>query len=171
MRMNAGVLLVGLLVVGSTVSAEATECARRVRFVRFLYQCVLGRVADGPGLAFWTSAQNDGPGLYRAFYRSGEFAARGLSDEDFVANHYACLLRSPHPDQEGLAFWVERLQQGMPRADMVEAFLVSPEYQENYSEAIRFASRRCQPRPRPVAFQWWYTPPAGRADRRLPRDP
>lgn len=107
------------------VDEHALQAAR-------LYDTVLGRLPDAPGLAFQASLLDSGVALRdvaAAFTHSPEFQAKygALDDRQFVSNLYLNTLhRAAEP--AGLDHWVARLQGGASRSDVVLGFSESPEH-------------------------------------------
>ena len=107
------------------VDEHALQAAR-------LYDTVLGRLPDAPGLAFQASLLDSGVALRdiaAAFTRSPEFQAKygTLDDRQFVSNLYLNTLhRAAEP--AGLEHWVAQIQGGASRSDVVLGFSESPEH-------------------------------------------
>ncbi len=107
-------------------SEAAAEVAR-------LYDTVLGRLPDAPGLAAWKDALEGGKAslaqVADAFTASAEFKGRygGLGDRDFADALYANTLDRP-ADQAGLDYWTGVLGSGVSRAEVVLAFSESQEH-------------------------------------------
>jgi hypothetical protein len=98
-----------------------------------LYQAAFDRTPDSVGLGFWINALDSGINLETVaagFLASSEAAAHygaDLSNAAFAARLYEHALHRT-PDQAGLAWWVERLDQGaVSRTDMLVAFSESAE--------------------------------------------
>jgi hypothetical protein len=101
-------------------------------FVAGLYQNVLGRIADPPGLEFWTTRlhqhchENGLSAIAQAFFDSPEFrTSRPLTLPDLVTTLYRVLLaRGPEPG--GLAYWAGVFRQD--RLSLATAFVESAEF-------------------------------------------
>lgn len=113
-------------------------------FVSRLYANVLGRAPDDAGLQAWTAQL--AKGVSRAevlvgFSESAEHkAATGASTARLwtvdpeamdVLRAYATVLDRV-PDAGGLAFWVAARDAGLAEAEMVDAFIGSPEFQARF---------------------------------------
>jgi hypothetical protein len=97
-----------------------------------LYFAYLLRIPDYGGLQYWIGQFRGGMSLSaisQAFANSPEFNARygALTNAGFVALVYQNVLGRA-PDAGGLAYWVNQLNAGMTRGDMMVAFSESPEY-------------------------------------------
>ena len=98
-----------------------------------LYQTAFGRVADESGFTVWTNyVDNSGMSLSQvanSFVASTEFANKFgnyVSNVDFVSDVYqAAFGRSA--DVAGRSFWVQQLDRGLSKADLILAFASSSE--------------------------------------------
>ena len=105
---------------------DAAEVAR-------LYDTALGRLPDLAGLSSWT--QNLAGGtmsllqVAQAFVASAEFQADYgmLDNSDFLNQLYQNTLHRP-PDPAGLTSWLNALNSGVTRAQVVLGFSESPEH-------------------------------------------
>ena len=110
-------------------------------FLNRTYQNVLGRAADAPGLTYWLN--NLGHGATRAdvvvnFGESSEFKTKiaatlpnGLWDQDEGATSIARVYQATlgrHPDETGLRYWDNALDNGTSLRDMVQGFTGSTEF-------------------------------------------
>lgn len=101
-------------------------------FVMRLYDSVLNREPDAFGLDSWLDTMAAGmskAGVAQRFIASPEFAAKTgqLSNADFVEFLYMSSLGRPS-DPGGKQGWVNALDQGMSRADVVIGFSESAEH-------------------------------------------
>ncbi len=107
-------------------SEAAAEVAR-------LYDTVLGRLPDTPGLVAWKDAIEGGRAtllqVADAFTGSTEFKAQygNLGNRDFANALYVNTLDRP-ADQAGLDHWTNVLNSGVSRAEVVLAFSESREH-------------------------------------------
>lgn len=98
-----------------------------------LYDTVLQRGADAPGLDYWMDEIEDRGSTIEfaaaSLLGSQEFQATAghLSDADFVSYLYQHAL-GRSGDTAGEAYWVERLSEGMNRADVLLGFSESGEH-------------------------------------------
>jgi len=117
------------------------------QFVTLLYDNVLGRAPDAGGFSNWVGAL--GRGLPReevvlrfseslehrnstaADLEAFELAHDPTAWADEVYRLYRAVL-DREPDEQGLAIWVEQLAEGKSFADVVSAFMGSPEFQATY---------------------------------------
>lgn len=121
-------------------------------YVTAAYLSVLGRNPDYSGFEYWLSLYNSGVlasagcgapttatmqscsqiGLLDQFIASTEFAARfnAVNNTSFVTVVYENVLGRA-PDASGLNFWVQSLA-SMSRAQLLQAFILCPEYQSRF---------------------------------------
>ena len=97
-----------------------------------LYQAFFGRSPDTAGLAFWLEQRAGGAdieSIATAFADSDEFRALAGEPDNgaFVDDVYRNVLGRA-PDAEGRSFWIDRLDNGLPRGDLVVAFSEAPEF-------------------------------------------
>lgn len=105
-----------------------------------LYQAILGRDPDQAGLNFWIERFQQGAlftDLASDFLDTPEADARfgGLDDAGFVDRLYENVLGRPG-EQDGRAFWIEQLQQGANREDVLIAFSESDENREGTQDEV-----------------------------------
>lgn len=98
-----------------------------------LYQAAFNRAPDQGGLSYWLDKMDDGLSLATTaqnFLNSAENLARygALTDIQFVQQLYANVLHR-EPDAGGLAFHLNNLTVGVPRAIVLVEFSESPENQ------------------------------------------
>ena len=105
-----------------------------------LYDTTLHRHPDLEGLTFWENAIKGGTTLHDVindFINSNEFKATygNLNNSDFIKLLYINTLHRPE-DAPGATFWVNGLNNGMSRADVVGGFSESPEHVANTASSI-----------------------------------
>ncbi|QRK08289.1 DUF4214 domain-containing protein [Archangium violaceum] len=128
---------------------EVHDSMTHADYVKYLYEILLGRVGDSGGLTTWTNALLNGSmtriELQIAFLESNEYKVNRLatgnyapastmnamSNTYFVSYAYAVLL-GRDPDASGLATYVDALQSGATRGDVVESLINSAEYKARY---------------------------------------
>jgi len=132
-----------------------TSVRREIDTVFDFYRGLLSRLPDNGGLDYWIgqfrSAQCSGnagqisaqaESISAAFVSSGEYAARGRSNAQFVGDLYNAFLRRGG-DMEGVSFWIAELASGRRTRDQVRlAFVASPEFSARVSAV---AAQGCQP--------------------------
>ncbi len=97
-----------------------------------LYRAAFDRAPDKAGVGFWMNALEDGISLHdiaQGFINSPEFTAlygANVSNTDFVTRLYANILDRT-PDAGGFAFWLNALNSGYARADVLANFSESSE--------------------------------------------
>ncbi|TPG46418.1 DUF4214 domain-containing protein [Roseomonas nepalensis] len=101
-----------------------------------LYQSGLGRGPDQGGLHFWNQELESGQftltDLASGFLSSPEYVSRfgtNLNNHDFMVRIYENIL-GREPEQDGLSFWVNSLNQGSSRPLVLSLVSESP---ENYT--------------------------------------
>jgi len=114
---------------------QSSEFTNREKFVAQAYVAVLQREADYAGFRFYANQLLQGLSqqqMINFFVGSAEFQQKygTLSDSDFVSQMYLAILLRP-ADSGGLAYWVNRLQTGMTRSQLVLNFMASTEFQTN----------------------------------------
>ena len=104
-----------------------------------LYEAMLGRDADGAGLAFWASQSFSGvdfDAMVSAFTDSAEYAARSTLDAGtWLAALYDNVLHRA-ADSEGQAYWLTQLDAGLTRHDIETTFVLSAEFAESAHELV-----------------------------------
>jgi Domain of unknown function (DUF4214)/FG-GAP-like repeat len=115
-----------------------------------LYTAALDRAPDAEGLGYWISALDRGASLQsvaRGFVDSTEFQTNFYGDGSnatFVTALYNNVLDRA-PDAEGYNFWLNALNRGADRADILLGFSESP---ENYATAVELTGGA-------VVYQEW----------------
>lgn len=100
-----------------------------------LYQAAFNRAPDLPGLGFWIAAMDGGMPLHAvaaSFVEADEFKdlyGADPTDLHLVTAMYGNVLHRP-PDQDGLDFWMARMQDGMDEAALLAWFSDSKENRE-----------------------------------------
>lgn len=99
-----------------------------------LYQAAFNRVPDQAGLGFWMALMDKGMSLKEAagfFVTSPEFTGlygAAPSDASFVNQMYNNVLHR-NGEASGVKFWLDAMQQGLARQDVLAYFSESPENQ------------------------------------------
>ena len=111
---------------GTSFPMSATQAS-----VWRLYGAVLGRPADSVGLDYWTGQieVNGLEAVARELSASPEFTNRygSLNNTDFVKRLYQNVM-GRDADAAGLSFWVERMNAGASRAEVILGFSNSVEF-------------------------------------------
>jgi len=101
------------------------------QFVVRLYEYILRRNYDVSGLYFWSNelreGRRTGASVAHSFFFSPEFRNRNYSNEEFVELLYRALM-GRDSDPGGRAFWLGRLNAGLPRVDVFASFIRSWEF-------------------------------------------
>ena len=100
-------------------------------FVSRLYRLCLERTHDCEGLNNWVKAlvrrTATGSSVVKGFFNSQEFLNRNLNDEQFVTILYRAIL-DREPDQAGRKSWIDALERGYTRNQVLDGFLKSMEF-------------------------------------------
>ncbi len=100
-------------------------------FIRNLYETCLDRNPTKTEVSNWLLAiareRPTGGELSSGFIWSQEFQNKNLSDEEFVEKLYQVYL-GRSSDAEGKAAWVNELEQGASRSEIMEGFALSSEF-------------------------------------------
>ena len=102
------------------------------QFIERLYVVALNRDSEPEGKAFWLNkVLNEGFSGGRCAYgflvEAPEFLNRNLSDDQFIETLYQTFF-DRSADEGGKAFWMQKLSEGMTRAEMVNGFIDSTEW-------------------------------------------
>ncbi|MCB1918833.1 MAG: VCBS repeat-containing protein [Candidatus Competibacteraceae bacterium] len=110
---------------------QSSEFQQGVGAITRLYHAAFNRTPDACGLAYWVDQWQAGDPLEHIaafFVVSGEFLDQGLTDPmDFVTRLYENVL-DREPDADGLAYWLDQLEQGATWGEVLLGFTQSPEY-------------------------------------------
>ncbi len=97
---------------------------------RFYNQCLL-RDPDPEGLAYWVteleSGRKTGADVARGFIHSTEFVNRNTSDSEYVTILYRAFF-GREPDVSGYNYWMNRLETGSTRDEVLDGFIYSYEF-------------------------------------------
>lgn len=119
--------------VGSYKSNEASDVQLKnvTAFVTRLYETCMGRPADPTGLDYWVkrlvNGQATGTDAVVYFCNSAEFAAKNLSDSEFVTVLYTAVM-GRNAEESGVNYWAGQLAKGATRTSVVESFAKSAEF-------------------------------------------
>ena len=100
-------------------------------FVERLYTIALGRASDPDGKFDWIAAitlrGSTGADAARGFLYSDEFMNKGYTNEDFVTILYRTFFNR-NPEQAGFEAWVNALNNGASKEEVIEGFINSTEW-------------------------------------------
>lgn len=100
-------------------------------FVERIYEDVLGRAIDDAGRDYWVNGIVNGTytpdDVVLTILKSQEFVGRNLNNEQYVTALYEAFLNRA-PDSQGLANWVNALNNGATRDDIARGFASSTEW-------------------------------------------
>ncbi len=118
---------------------ESSEFQQGAGAVARLYHGLLDRSPDYCGWNYWLTQVNSGTSMLditRSFLVSSEFLDVAPSDDTaFLTNLYEEILDRV-PDAPGLAYWVNQMNLGMEKADVITGFLTSSELKANTSGSV-----------------------------------
>jgi len=100
-------------------------------FVNRFYVKVLDRQGEPDGLTSWTNSlvakERAGSDVAFGFIFSQEFTNRGLDNEQFLTVLYNAFF-DRSPDDGGYSMWMDKLNNGESKNEIVDGFLYSPEF-------------------------------------------
>lgn len=100
-------------------------------FVSRMYTVALDREAETEGFNDWVGQLRnhtiDGAGIANGFINSREFLNKDLSNDDFVRVLYATFF-DREPDEAGMQDWLNRLNTGVSRTEVLSGFVNSEEF-------------------------------------------
>jgi len=100
-------------------------------FVSRFYVEILGRDADASGLEYWTKnlieGQKSAQDIARGFIFSGEYDGEKKNNQEFLSTLYGAFF-GREADSDGLAYWTEKLNNGMSKEEVLNGFLNSLEF-------------------------------------------
>lgn len=120
---------------------ESAEFTDRVAPIARLYYATFDRIPDAEGLSFWVTAHQDGSSIVdisNGFIQSDEFIATygGLTDNgEFIELLYKNVMGRA-ADEEGKAYWLDAMSNGVNRAEVVNGFANSQEFATATNDAI-----------------------------------
>lgn len=102
-------------------------------FVKQLYQNVLDRPADQAGLDFWTGqlgAHASRGDVLLGFAQSHEYKTTTDADVTATLGYLGLLGRDAAPAE--VAYWVDKLDAGVPETTVIGSFIGAPEYHDRF---------------------------------------
>lgn len=116
---------------GSTTAIPEVSEPGVAGFVERLYSIALGRASDPAGKQSWVDAitlrGTSGAEAARGFLYSPEFLNRDTTNEDFTRVLYRTFF-DREPDEAGFTAWVNALNDGASKQDVIEGFINSTEW-------------------------------------------
>lgn len=116
---------------GSTPAPAPADMEAIHAFVSRMYTVALNRQAEPAGLNDWSNRlatqEIDGAGIAHGFICSQEFVSRNLNNSDFVDALYHTFF-DREPDAGGKADWMNRLNNGVSRNEVLAGFVNSTEF-------------------------------------------
>ena len=113
------------------ITPEQARAMTVSNFVERLYLTALNRSYDVTGRDNWvdqiTNKDASGSAIARGFFNSQEFIARELDNEEFVNILYRVFF-DREPDTQGFANWINALENGATRSEVINEFTGSTEW-------------------------------------------
>jgi hypothetical protein len=102
-------------------------------FVTRFYVLCLGRSPDPAGLMGWVCGLSNGlktgSQVARGFVLSPEFLAKNTTDEEYLNILYQAFF-DRSPDAVGKQGWLDAMQNGATREDVLNGFIFAPEFED-----------------------------------------
>lgn len=122
---------------------DSTEFQTGAGGISRLYLGALDRLPDNSGLNYWVEQFQQGKTLTQIatdFVNSTEFGSRfeSRSLDGFVDRLYQNVL-GRQADADGKTFWVQQLEKGQPKGNVLIAFIESAEYKQATDAKISIA--------------------------------
>lgn len=114
---------------------QSSEFSDTVAPIARLYYATLDRIPDADGLLYWITAYQNGTPISQisnGFMASDEFQSKygDLSENrDFLNQLYQNVLGRA-ADSAGIDYWLELMEQGLSRSDVVDGFANSAEFSQ-----------------------------------------
>lgn len=107
------------------------ELEKTLAFIDRMYTIILDRQADAPGKTYWLESfktgRESGASILEKFLLSEEIKTQNLTNKEFITRCYRALF-DREADEEGYAYWLKFLEQGVSRRYVVHGFFTSKEY-------------------------------------------
>jgi hypothetical protein len=138
------------------IDIEMTPISPVDDFVTRFYRLILGREPDPAGLNGWVDDLQNGNktacDIAFGFVFSLEFIDRATSDDEFVAIMYHAFF-DRDPDVAGFNGWLDVLQSGGLRKDVLEGFLFSQEFSD-LADSFGITACKVTPGPRDLVEEF-----------------
>lgn len=100
-------------------------------FAERLYTTCLGRESDPAGIKYWSAELANmnisGTAAAQGFFFSPEFDSLRLSDGEYITRLYLTFM-DREPDDDGMGYWMEQLENGCTRMDVFVGFSAADEF-------------------------------------------
>jgi hypothetical protein len=111
------------------------ECQEVIGSISQLYLGAFGRAPDADGLSYWSNLVRQGTSLQEignTFVTSDEFVNTNglLSTQEFIEMLYGSILNRS-ADEAGISFWIDQLNDGLSRGNVLSQFTNSLEFEVN----------------------------------------
>lgn len=138
------------------------EFQNRIAPIARLYLAYFRRMPDYPGLMYWQNQILAGKSLQdisNAFASSQEFSQTygSLSNEAFINLVYQNVL-AREPDAPGKAYWLQQMQQGKNRGEVMTGFSESAEFRQtsyNQIQVTMMYAGMLRREPEESGFNYW----------------
>jgi len=101
------------------------------KFVLRMYTTCLARDAEKAGTVYWINQLNTnqigGTAVVEQFFMGTEFTKKNISDIEYMYRLYLTIFNRD-PDTSGINFWVNKLQNGTSRKDVLYGFTGGKEW-------------------------------------------
>jgi len=115
----------------TTTSTTNSTRVQIEQFVTRFYQVILGRSPDSEGLSDWSSKleglSKSGADIAKGFIFSTEYDIDSKLDAEYLNTLYSAFFNRP-PDNTGFGNWIDLMNSGMSREDVLNGFLNSLEF-------------------------------------------
>lgn len=118
------------------ISSENTSCHPEAGNLLRLYQTIFNRTPDKDGANYWLEKLDEGLTLKSISYwmfQSPEYKAKykGLDNKQFIVKVYRNVLKRK-PDTGGYNYWLNKLNRGLDRSELVLLFSNSKEFRTHF---------------------------------------
>ena len=113
-------------------NAKAEFASKNAKdFATRLYTCCLNRDPEADGLKYWglalTNLEQTGASAAKFFFESAEFKNAKTSNKEYVYRLYKTFM-DRDPEIDGEKFWINKLDGGMSRSEVLASFITSREF-------------------------------------------
>ncbi|MBR3058449.1 MAG: DUF4214 domain-containing protein [Clostridiales bacterium] len=113
-------------------NAKAEFASKNAKdFATRLYTCCLKRDPEADGLKYWslalTNLEQTGSTAAKFFFQSDEFKNLKTTNKEYVYRLYTTFM-DREPEIDGEKFWINKLDGGMSRSEVLASFITSREF-------------------------------------------
>lgn len=125
-------MLAGMFSMQTSAALSHYENQGVYDYVLRMYEEILERTPDAVGLDDWcqrlVSGQESGAQIAYGFFNSSEYLSRNIDDATYVSTLYMALFNRT-PDEIGYGDWIQRLNAGVDRLNILKGFVDSSEFE------------------------------------------